>query len=191
MTVLSRLPYVEVNYIGLEKGIIRSGKSKIGLVVDHDLNTAPESDILVIPGGPGIREILNNKSLQSFVNDALELNKWIASVCTGSLLLGAAGMLRGIEATTHWNALNDLYVYGATPVSKRVVIHDKIIMAAGVASGIDMALTLVSLIDSEETARAIQLKIEYAPDPPFNGGTPAKESKKVIELAQGGLKRKR
>ena len=109
-------------------------------------------------------------------------------MCTGSLLLGAAGILKGCKATTHWNALKELEQYGAESVSKRVVVDGNIITGAGVSAGIDMALMLVTLMVGEEIARAIQLKIEYDPAPPFDGGSPAKESSKIITLARGGLK---
>lgn len=112
----------------------------------------------------------------------------MGSVCTGSLLLGAAGVLQGKQATTHWNALGDLKQYGAEPVSQRVVIEGRLIMGAGVSAGIDMALTLAAMIHGETVARAVQLKIEYDPAPPFAGGSAAKESDEVIALARGGLK---
>ncbi|MGK0441544.1 MAG: putative intracellular protease/amidase [Pseudohongiellaceae bacterium] len=190
MTVLSRLPDVEVNYIGLQKGLIRSVESKLGLMIDHNLSSAPGCDILIVPGGPGIRDLLHNQPLLTFIKNTCDSAKWTASICTGSLLLGAAGLLQGKKATTHWNVLNDLKKYGATPVSERVVIEGNLIMGAGVAAGIDMALTLSSMIESEKTARAIQLKIEYDPAPPFNGGSPSKESTEVIALARGGLQAK-
>lgn len=188
ITVLSRLPDVEVNFVGLRKGLIRSVESKLGLMADHDLQSAPDSTIFVVPGGPGIRELLNNDTLLSFVKGSCSSADWVCSVCTGSLLLGSAGILRGKKATTHWNALEDLKVYGAIPVSERVVVEGNIIMAAGVAAGIDMALTLVARIMGEHVARAIQLKIEYDPAPPFDGGSPTKESDEVIAMASSGLK---
>ena len=160
----------------------------LGLIVDYDLETAPKCDILIIPGGPGVRDLLENESLLSWLRDVYDSITWLGSVCTGSLLLGAAGLLRGKKATTHWNAINDLEKYGAIPVSKRVVREGKIVMAAGVSAGIDMALSLASMIKGEEIARAIQLKIEYDPSPPFDGGSPSKETTEVIALVQKGLK---
>jgi len=188
ITVLARLPNANVNFIGLKQGHIRSVESNLGLIVDYDLETAPKCDILIIPGGPGVRDLLENESLLSWLRDVYDSITWLGSVCTGSLLLGAAGLLRGKKATTHWNAINDLEKYGAIPVSKRVVREGKIVMAAGVSAGIDMALSLASMIKGEEIARAIQLKIEYDPSPPFDGGSPSKETTEVIALVQKGLK---
>ncbi len=190
VTVLARIPNTEVHFVGLKKGAIRSVESKLGLIVDYDLKSAPASDILLVPGGPGVHALLDNNSILSWIQERHQTAKWVASVCTGSLLLGAAGILKGCRATTHWNALRDLEQYGAEPVSERIVIEDNIITGAGVSAGIDMALMLVSLMMGEEIARAIQLKIEYDPAPPFNGGSPSKESSKVIALARGGLKLK-
>jgi len=188
ITVLARLPNANVNFIGLKQGHIRSVESNLGLIVDYDLETAPKCDILIIPGGPGVRDLLENESLLSWLRDVYDSITWLGSVCTGSLLLGAAGLLRGKKATTHWNAINDLEKYGAIPVSKRVVREGKIVMAAGVSAGIDMALSLASMIKGEEIARAIQLKIEYDPSPPFDGGSLSKETTEVIALVQKGLK---
>lgn len=187
MTVLARLPGAEVHFVGLKKGEIRSVESKLGLIIDHDLESAPESDILLVPGGPGVRALLENESLLSWIRDTHKTAQWVASVCTGSLLLGAAGILRGRKATTHWNALTELEQYEAESVSQRVVVEGNIITGAGVSAGIDMALMLVSLMMGEEIARAIQLKIEYDPAPPFDGGSPSKETAKIIALARGGL----
>ena len=134
VTVLARLPNAKVNFVGLKKGEIRSVE-KLGLIVDHDLESAPECDILLVPGGPGVRALLDNKSILSWIRNTHQTAKWVASVCTGSLLLGAAGILKGRKATTHWNALRKLEQYGAESVSKRIVVEGNIITGAGVSAG--------------------------------------------------------
>jgi transcriptional regulator GlxA family with amidase domain len=124
-----------------------------------------------------------DNGMLAWVRAAHETSQWTTSVCTGALILGAAGILNGLEATTHWRVLEKLGELGARPVSRRVVEQGKVITAAGVSSGIDMALTLAARIASEETARAIQLLFEYDPEPPFESGSTAKASAEVVDLA--------
>ncbi len=183
-TILARMPGAKVSFVGLNKGEIRSVQSELGMVADYDLADAPSSDIIIIPGGPGVRDLLGNQRVLNWLRSEYRSAKWIASVCTGSLLLGAAGLLQGRKATTHWTAVDELRSFGAKPVSERVIIDGRLAMGAGVSSGIDLALSLVSLLTDEETARAIQLKVEYDPQPPFSGGTPQKESAEIIDLVR-------
>jgi putative intracellular protease/amidase len=175
MEVLARIPGAGVKLVGVGKGPLRSSKSGFALNADYGLDEVSSADILVIPGGPGVRPLLQTQ--------------WTTSVCTGSLLLAAAGLLEGLPATTHWNAMGELERYGAKPLSQRVIVNGKIVMGAGVSAGIDMALTLTSLVAGEEIARAIQLRIEYDPAPPFQAGRPDQVDAAVLELARGGLDR--
>jgi transcriptional regulator GlxA family with amidase domain len=127
---------------------------------------------------------MGDRHLLGWLRHAHERSQWTTSVCTGSLLLAAAGILNGLEATTHWLALDTLARYGAQPVSQRVVEHGKVITAAGVSAGIDMALTLAAHIAGEQTAQAIQLSIEYEPQPPFDCGSPAKAPNEIVALVR-------
>lgn len=183
-TILSRLPGAEISFVGLKKGEIRSVQSRLGMMADYDLASAPQSDIIIVPGGPGVRDLLNNQEVLNWLRSGYRSAKWMVSVCTGSLLLGAAGLLQGRKATTHWTAFQELRNFGAKPVSERIVLDGRLVMGAGVSAGIDMALTLVSIIAGEEAARAIQLKVEYDPQPPFSGGTPQKETLEIIDLVR-------
>lgn len=183
-TILARIPGAKISYVGLQQGEVRSVQSKLGMSVDHDLASAPQSDIIIIPGGPGVRDLLDNQKVLNWLRSEYRSAKWIVSVCTGSLLLGAAGLLQGRKATTHWTAFDELRNFGAKPVSERIVIDGRLAMGAGVSSGIDLALNLTSMLTDEETARAIQLKIEYDPQPPFRGGTPQKETAEIVDLVR-------
>ncbi len=189
MEVLSRIPGAEVSLVAKAKEILRSSKSRFQLMPDRVLEDMPTADILVIPGGPGVRLLLEDPRVLEWVRQAHRSSQWTTSVCTGSLLLAAAGLLQGLPATTHWNAMADLERYGARPVRQRVVVNGKIVMGAGVSAGIDAALTLASLAAGEAVARAIQLRIEYDPEPPFDAGAPDRVDEVVLELASGGLDR--
>jgi transcriptional regulator GlxA family with amidase domain len=141
------------------------------IVAAAALAEVAEPDIVLVPGGPGSRRAVDDDGLVSWIRHAHERTTWTTSVCTGSLLLGAAGVLDGIEATTHWGALELLARYGAVPVSRRVVRVGKVVTAAGVSAGIDMALTLAGMVAGDQVAQAIQLGIEYDPQPPFTSGS--------------------
>jgi transcriptional regulator GlxA family with amidase domain len=140
--------------------------------------------VIVVPGGFGTRALMHDETMLSWLRRAHATSEWTTSVCTGSLLLAAAGILDGLEATTHWLALELLREYGATPVQRRVVEQGKVITAAGVSAGIDMALKLASRIAGEELACAIQLGIEYDPEPPFESGSTAKASPEIVALVR-------
>lgn len=187
MEVLSRIPGARTRFTAVHGELLRSNKSRFQLAPDCILEDVTETDILVIPGGPGVRPLLGDTRAVDWVRATHSTTRWTASVCTGSLLLAAAGVLEGLPATTHWNALGDLERYGAKPVRQRVVVNGKIVMGAGVSAGIDMALTLAALVAGETVARAIQLRIEYDPRPPFDSGSPERANEEVLELARGGL----
>ncbi len=140
-------------------------------------------EIVVIPGGPGTRALVEDHELLEWIRSVHRSTRWTTSVCTGALLLAAAGVLDGLRATTHWQAMELLRPYGVQPVSKRVVEQGKVITAAGVSAGIDMALRLAHREAGLEIAQAIQLIIEYAPEPPLDAGSPDRVSPEVLSLA--------
>lgn len=189
MEVLSRIPGANIRFVAKSVEFAQSNKSRFRLMPDCTLEEMDTADILVIPGGPGVRPLLEDSRVLDWVRGVHESSQWTASVCTGSLLLAAAGLLQGLPATTHWNALAELGRYGARPVRERVLVNGKIVMGAGVSAGIDMALTLASLVAGEAVARAIQLRIEYDPQPPFDAGSPDRVDEIVLELARGGLEK--
>jgi putative intracellular protease/amidase len=183
--VLQRLPGAQVRFVAAARGPVRTEQGMLGLVADFALDEVTTADILLVPGGIGTRPLVDDEPTLEWIRAVDAGSDWTTSVCTGSLLLGAAGLLQGKEATTHWRALDLLSQFGATPVSRRVVEQGKIITAAGVSSGIDMALTLAARIAGDEVAQAIQLGIEYDPQPPFDAGSPSKAPAEVVELVRG------
>lgn len=170
--VLSRLPAARIRWVAVTPGPYHTDNRQLTLVADEPLSAVPHPDIIMVPGGFGTRALMTPNPLLDWLRAAHETSRWTTSVCTGSLLLGAAGILRGLEATTHWAAHEQLAALGAKPTLKRVVEQGKVITAAGVSSGIDMALTLVARIAGEELAQTIELGIEYDPQPPFHAGSP-------------------
>jgi putative intracellular protease/amidase len=187
--VLQRLPGATVKFVGAERGPVRTEQGMLGVVVDYARDEVTSSDILVVPGGIGTRPLVEDEPTLEWIRAIDAGSTWTTSVCTGSLLLGAAGLLKGKKATTHWAALDMLSHFGAIPTSERVVEQGKIITAAGVSSGIDMALRLAAHVAGDDVAQAIQLGIEYDPQPPFDTGSVAKAGDKIVELARNGLKR--
>ena len=187
--VLQRLPGAKVKFVGAEHGPIRTEQGMLGVMRDYTFDEVPSADILVVPGGIGTRPLIEDQPTLEWIRAVDAGSTWTTSVCTGSLLLGAAGLLQGKQATTHWAALDMLKAFGATPTSERVVEQGKIITAAGVSSGIDMALRLAAHVAGDEAAQAIQLGIEYDPQPPFDTGSKAKAGDRIVDLAMGGLVR--
>jgi putative intracellular protease/amidase len=179
--VLNSVPGNEAVFVAEEPGPIRNESDTLSLVADASIDEVKSPDILVVPGGFGTRALLDHEPILSWLRDVHESSTWTTSVCTGSLLLAAAGILDGAPATTHWLARDLLKELGAIPVSERVVEHGKIVTAAGVSSGIDMALGLVQRINGEEVAQAVQLGIEYDPEPPLDAGSPEKAPAPIVE----------
>ncbi len=182
--VLSRLPDAHVRFVAAHVGPQRCDMGSLALTAEHSLADVPSPDIVVVPGGPGTRELLANAEVLDWIRTAHRTSAWTTSVCTGALLLGAAGLLVGTPATTHWRALEDLAACGAVPTRARVVETGKIITAAGVSAGIDMALLLAQRVAGDRVAQAIQLIIEYDPQPPFDAGSPDRASAAVAALAR-------
>ncbi len=184
--VLQRLPDAEVVFVGAETGEVRSDNGFLGLSVDATFDECPQPDVVVVPGGQGTRTLIEgDHPIIGWLQHAHETTRFTTSVCTGALVLAKAGLLDGLDATTHWGAYDELERLGARPTGKRVVEHvdDRIITAAGVSSGIDMALRLSELLVDETAARAMQLMIEYDPQPPFDSGSREKADDEVMTRA--------
>ncbi len=182
--VLSRLPGATVQFIAAEPGPKRTETKMLALLADRALDELPHPEVIVVPGGYGTRPLMHDEMMLSWLRCAHETSAWTTSVCTGSLLLAAAGILDGLRATTHWGSLERLREYGATPVSERVVEQGKVITAAGVSAGLDMALLLAARIAGDDLAQAIQLWIEYDPQPPFDSGSLARAPAEIVALAR-------
>ena len=180
--VFNSVPGNESVFVAEHTGPIRNESDTLSMVADARLDDVPKPDIVVVPGGFGNRMLLEHEPLHDWIRSVHETSAWTTSVCTGSLLLAAAGLLDGAPATTHWLARDRLAELGAKPVPERVVEHGKIVTAAGVSSGIDMALHLVRKINGEQIAQAVQLGIEYDPQPPLDAGAPEKAPPEVVEL---------
>ena len=181
--VLWRLPGARVRWIGAEARPYATDRG-LQLVAEATFDDVPAPDVLVVAGGTGTRDALGDQRLVDWIRAAHATSTWTTSVCTGALLLGAAGVLDGLRATTHWAYMDDLARYGAEATSERVVAQGKVVTSAGVSSGIDMALSLAAEIAGTDVAQAIQLRIEYDPMPPFDTGSVAKAPERIRELAQ-------
>jgi transcriptional regulator GlxA family with amidase domain len=179
--VLRSVPGWEVRIVGPQAGPVRADSGALGLVADYSIDEVTEPDMVLVPGGEGSRPLLNDEHVLGWLRDVDQNTRWTTSVCTGSLVLGAAGLLEGKRATSHWLYVERLAEFGAEPTFERVVEDGKVITAAGVASGIDMALHLVNRELGEEATQAIQLAIEYDPQPPFDSGSPAKAPKPIVD----------
>jgi putative intracellular protease/amidase len=186
--VLSRLPNARVRFVAETPGPKRTDNKQLTLIADEALSAVPRPEIIMVPGGFGTRRLMTPNPLLDWIRTAHETSQWTTSVCTGSLLLGAAGLLKGLEATTHWAAMDDLAGLGARPTLKRVVFQGKIVTAAGVSSGIDMALALAGRIAGDEYAQTIQLGIEYDPEPPFSAGSPKKAPPHIVEALRARMR---
>ena len=180
--VLSRLPGASVAFAAVEPGPVRTDSGMLTLLAERSLEQVREPDIVLVPGGPGEVAARASGAVLDWLKVADRASTWTTSVCTGSLILAAAGLLDGRRATSHWLALEELRRLGAEPVRERVVFDGKLVTAAGVSAGIDMALTLAARIAGDAVAQAIQLGIEYDPQPPFDAGSPTKAPVEIVEL---------
>lgn len=181
--VLSRLPDSTFHVVWKRKEPIRDYHGLI-LTPETDLAGCPKLDLLVVPGGHGQEALMDDEEVLAFVRTQCGTAKYVFSVCTGALICGAAGLLQGVKATTHWSAFHLLRYYGATPTMARVVVDGKMVSAAGVTAGFDGALVIASLLRGEDIAREIQLAIQYAPEPPFESGSPEEARSDTLEAAQ-------
>jgi cyclohexyl-isocyanide hydratase len=181
--VFSRLPDCKVELLSVDGEPVRS-ENGLTISATNSFDDAPRINILFVPGGPGVNRVLEDDDYLSFVRTAGEKAQYVTSVCTGALLLAAAGLLTGYRATTHWLSLELLPYFGAIPMAQRVVIDRNRITGAGVTAGIDFALSLAGRIAGTHVAREIQLMLEYAPDPPFHSGTPEDADPELVELVR-------
>ena len=180
--VLQRVPSLDITFVGHQRGEVRSDNGMLGVTLDATFEDRPRPDVIVFPGGVGTRPLVHDARVLHWLRSAHEGTRFTTSVCTGSLVLAAAGLLPGLAATTHWACYAELEALGARPTAQRVVEHPdrRIITAAGVSSGIDMALRLLELLVDRTAAEAAQLMIEYDPRPPFDCGSIAKSRDEVM-----------
>jgi cyclohexyl-isocyanide hydratase len=184
--VFASLPNATVHVLWKDKTPLRDVRGLV-LTPQATLDEAPALDVLHVPGGYGQEALMDDEVVLAFLRRQMESGRYVYSVCTGALLCGAAGILRGRRATTHWTAVDLLPYFGAIPVKARVVVDGNLVSAAGVTAGIDGALTMAALLRGEEVAQKIQLAMEYAPAPPFQCGTPEDAPPHILEavVAQG------
>jgi putative intracellular protease/amidase len=183
--VLSGLPGAQVAFVAERPGPVRDEVGSLILSAEAGLPDVPHPDIIVVPGGPGQNSQMQDGLVHEWLRAADQASTWTTSVCTGSLILAAAGLLTGRRATSHWLALNELGRLGATPVRERVVFDGKYVTAAGVSSGIDMGLALAGRLAGDEVAQAIQLMIEYDPQPPYDAGSPDRAPAEIVRSLRG------
>ena len=181
--VFARLPDAEIHLLWKNAEPVRT-EHGLALIPTTILAACPTLDLLCVPGGPGVNELLTDAEVIGFVRRAAASARWVTSVCTGALVLGAAGVLRGRRATTHWMSRRFLADFGATPVDERVVVDGTVITGGGVTAGIDFALRIAADVAGRAGAEAIQLGIEYDPHPPFDAGTPRTAPADVVATAE-------
>ena len=179
--VLSRVPDVELSFVAATPGLKRTDNGLLQLMAPRSLDDLPRPEVVLVPGGHGEVQVREDTRVLDWLRRAHESTRFTTSVCTGSLVLAAAGLLDGVRATTHWTGMEELGRLGAVPIEERVVREGKIITAAGVSSGIDMALVLAGELTDDDTARAIQLSIEYDPQPPFDAGSTSTAPAHIVE----------
>ena len=184
--VLKLVPRADVRLVAASAGEVATD-GPLKLVADDSLDAVPRPDVVVVPGGPGALEASRDERLLSWLRRAHEQTRFTTSVCWGSELLGAAGLLRGVHATSHWLVRDELAGHGAIPVDERVVVSGRIVTSAGVSAGIDMALRLAALLAGDDVAQWIALVLEYAPEPPFAGaGSPRTASPPIVAQIRDG-----
>ena len=186
--VLSRLPGAQVLFTADMRGPVLTDTGFLKLMADYATSEVSDADLLLVPGGPGDEDVRKNAKLLDWIRVIHEGSRFTTSVCTGSLILGAAGLLKGLRATTHWTRRDVLREYGAEATGERLVEQGKIVTAAGVSAGIDMALHLVRKIAGDDLAQGIQLGIEYDPQPPFDAGSPEKAPSHIVQLVRDAMR---
>ncbi|MFE9931112.1 DJ-1/PfpI family protein [Streptomyces sp. NPDC005533] len=182
---LGRLPGSEVVFVSERPGPVRTDNGSLALVADRALDEVTRPDIVVVPGGPHPEVEMKNPAVTRWLRTVDATSTWTTSVCTGSLLLAAAGLLDGRRAAGHWLYLDQLPQFGAEPTGERVVFDGKYVTAAGVSSGIDMGLTLLGRIAGDEVAQTVQLMTEYDPQPPYDAGSPEKAPAGLVARLRG------
>ncbi|MBP0623108.1 DJ-1/PfpI family protein [Cupriavidus consociatus] len=180
---LSRIPNSTFHTLWKNKEIVRDMRG-MQLVADTSFDEAPQLDVLLVPGGYGQEEAAADEAVLAFIRQQAEHALYVYSVCTGALLCGAAGLLHGRRATTHWTAMDVLPLYGAMPSDERVVIDGNYVSAGGVTSGIDGSLVLASLLRGERLAKELQLYMAYDPQPPFDAGSPATAPSDILSTVR-------
>lgn len=178
--VFARVPGARVHFVATEPGPKRTDSGVLALVADVALDDLPSPDVVVVPGGPGQVAAMEDAKLLDWIRAAHRTSTWTTAVCTGTLILGAAGVVQGLRATSHWLALDVLPDYGVRQTLERVVFDGKVVTAAGVSAGIDMALRLAARLAGDDAAQAIQLSLEYDPQPPFDAGSPTKAPEHIV-----------
>ncbi|OAR23129.1 glutamine amidotransferase [Streptomyces sp. ERV7] len=184
--MLCRLPDTETVFVAEQAGPVINDRGGLHVVAQKSLDEVRTPDVVVVPGGPGTREALGNEALTGWLRAVDATTTWTTSVCTGSMLLAAAGLLKGRRATTHWLGYDALAALGAEPTGERVVTDGKYLTAAGVSSGIDMGLTLVGRLAGDEFAQAVQLLTEYDPQPPYDAGSTSKAPAELVARLRSG-----
>lgn len=178
--VLARLPDTKVELLARTLTPVTTDRG-MQIVPTTTYADCPPLDVVMVPGGPGQQDLMEDEEALSFLCKQAAGAKFVTSVCTGSLVLGAAGLLKGKRATCHWAAIDHLKLLGAIPVSEKVVIDGNVVTGAGVTSGIDFVLALAAILENEQVAREIQLQIEYDPAPPFDSGSPKSAAREIVE----------
>jgi cyclohexyl-isocyanide hydratase len=181
--VLSRVPGAKMHMIWKTRDPVPTDAG-FSIVPTTTFADCPQLDVICVPGGLGTDDAVNDEEILAFLKQQAEGAKYVTSVCTGSLVLGAAGLLKGYRASTHWTAMDALAPFGAIPTKTRVCVDRNRVTGGGVTAGIDFALTLVSIMVDRRTAEAIQLRLEYNPAPPFNAGSPETAPAEVLALIQ-------
>jgi len=189
LEVFSRVPRVEIALVGSRAGVASDPRTKLVLQTPSPFSEVTSADVLIIPGGPGVRALCDDLEFLGWLRAVHETTQLTTSVCTGALCLAAAGLLHGLDATTHWAHRAALEQYGATYLAQRFVRSGKIITAAGVSAGIDMCLYAIAELYGETLAKAVQLSIEYDPQPPFDSGSPAKAGSDMTERVRAAIAR--
>ena len=185
--VLSSLPGAEVTFVAEKAGPVTDESGFLTVTARASFDDLPDPDILLVGGGTITGTLVPHHPIVGWIKRAHPSTKWTTSVCTGALLLAGAGVLKGVDATTHWAAMGELEGLGAVPVRERVVRRGKVITAAGVSAGIDMALTLAGVIEGPDLAQALQLILEYDPAPPFDAGSPEKAGPATVGRAMTAM----
>lgn len=188
--ILSRIPGVTIQRVALHAGIVRTESASLHLQAEYALSDVSQADVLLIPGAGNATSLQHQPDMLAWVRHIHATTQWTTSVCTGSLILGAAGLLKGQRATSHWAVLDRLPQWGAEPIAERIVESGKIMTSAGVSAGIDMALLLTEKIAGRTIAETIQLGVEYDPHPPFHSGSPTTAAPDIVNALRARLIRK-